>query len=71
MTRKELMDKYPSKNFGLVTVTRDYEFIKYSGEMVNDRGWKIYLSSLEYDSDRATDLVDNLNFAIDYCNLNK
>jgi hypothetical protein len=84
MTLRELQSKYPDKTFGQIQVTRDREFVEsgrqdirnYDEWEVRDLGWKLSLPHQCDDweigtVDEAMDLVNQLNFAIDYCNLNK
>ena len=81
MTYKELQLTYPDKSFGRVEITRDFEVTKrdrenFENSEVNDLGWNIQLPHQcdEWEIGKvedAMDLVNELNFAIDYCNLNK
>lgn len=82
MKLRELHEKYPSKEFGQVQVYRRYETVEYvpfpnnDESEIKDLDWELFLphqcDDWEVGSvDEAMDLVNQLNFAIDYCNLNK
>lgn len=70
MTLRELKTQYPEQRFGAVIVYREYEFVKYTDTEVKDLGWRLRVPS-QLGLNQALDLIDALNFAVDYCQMNK
>ena len=82
MKQKELKEKYPDKEFGVVNVKRDYRTVgewDYSRDWeereVEDIGWEVYLNHscdewIIGDLDEAKEFRKNLEEAIDYCQSN-